>query len=138
MSILPSINACLNSVTAILLVLGYWMIRRRAVTAHKICMITASFTSAVFLACYLYYHYHHGSTKFPGVGAVRTLYFTILISHTLLAALQLPLILLTLYRAFRGELQKHVTLARITLPIWLYVSLTGVVIYWMLYRMRWT
>ncbi len=101
-------------------------------------MITASFTSAVFLACYLYYHYHHGSTKFPGVGAVRTLYFTILISHTLLAALQLPLILLTLYRAFRGELQKHVTLARITLPIWLYVSLTGVVIYWMLYRMRWT
>ncbi len=137
MSILPSINASLNAATAILLVLGWTLIKQRAITAHTICMLGATLTSSVFLACYLYYHFHHGSTKFPGTGAARALYFSILISHTILAVVQLPLILMTLYRAFRGQFQKHIVLARVTLPIWLYVSVTGVVIYWMLYRMDW-
>lgn len=134
MSILPSINASLNAVTAILLVLGYILIRRRAVTAHKLCMVSASITSTIFLGCYLYYHFYHGRTSFPGTGFVRPVYFTILSSHTILAVVQLPLIFMTLFRAFRGEFQKHIVIARVTLPIWLYVSITGVIIYFMLYQ----
>lgn len=134
MSLLPSINASLNTATAVLLVLGYALIRRRAIAAHKFCMIAASLTSTVFLGCYLYYHFHHGSTHFRGTGIIRPVYFTILISHTFLAIVQLPLILLTLWRAFRGQFEKHKIIARITLPIWLYVSVTGVVVYYMLYQ----
>ena len=134
MSVLPSVNASLNAATAVLLVLGYVLIRQRAITVHRLCMLAASFTSTIFLGCYIYYHLHHGATRFPGTGFVRPVYFTILISHTILAIVQLPLIFLTLFRAFRGEFQKHVRIARVTLPIWLYVSVTGVMVYWMLYR----
>ena len=137
-STLPSINASLNALTAVFLVSGYYFIRRRAITAHKICMLAATLTSSIFLACYIYYHLHHGSTRFPGTGFMRLVYFTILISHTIFAVLQLPLIFLTLSRAFRGQFEKHSKIARITLPMWLYVSVTGVVVYWMLYRVQWT
>ncbi len=135
LSLLPSVNASLNVTTAVLLVLGYAMIRRRAFTAHKTCMLAATATSSIFLASYIYYHIHHGTTRFEGSGFIRPVYFSILISHTILAVVQVPLILMTLYRAFRGHLEKHKAIARITLPIWLYVSVTGVVVYWMLYRM---
>jgi putative membrane protein len=134
---MPELNAALNLISAILLVLGYTLIRQRAITAHTLCMLGATFTSFLFLIGYLYYHYHHGSTPFPGTGWSRTLYFSILIPHTILAAVQVPLILITLWHAFRGNFQKHRRIANVTLPIWLYVSVTGVVIYWMLYRMEW-
>ena len=136
LAVLPVLNATLNSASAVLLASGYVLIRRRAVAAHKACMLAATATSTIFLISYLYYHAHHGITKFQGTGIVRPVYFTILISHTFLAALQVPLILTTLYQAFRGNFQKHRAIARITLPIWLYVSITGVVVYWMLYRIR--
>ena len=137
MNILPSINASLNATTAALLVLGYCFVRRRLIMGHKICMLAATGTSSVFLACYIYYHWHHGSTHFPGAGLIRLVYFTILISHTILAVAQLPLILMTLFWAFRGKFEKHRAIARITLPIWLYVSVTGVIVYWMLYQVKW-
>lgn len=136
LSILPSVNAALNLTTTILLVLGYVLIRKRAVAAHKICMIAATITSAVFLTSYLYYHAYHGTTRFEGQGPIRPCYFSILVSHTILAIVQVPLIFTTLYRAFSGQVEKHKAIARITLPIWLYVSVTGVVVYWMLYRMK--
>ena len=135
LSIFPPLNASLNTATAILLIFGYFLIKQRAITAHTICMLLATLTSTVFLACYLYYHAHHGITKFQGTGLIRITYFTILTTHTILAAVQVPLILKTLYHAFRGDFYKHIRIARITLPIWLYVSVTGVVVYWMLYRM---
>ena len=138
MSVLPSINASLNAATAFLLILGWTLIKQRAITAHTICMLLATATSTVFLACYLYYHAHHGSTHFPGTGIWRPVYFTILITHTFLATIQLPFIFMTLFRAFRGEFLKHVWIARVTLPMWLYVSVTGVVVYWMLYRIQWS
>ena len=134
LTFLPSVNAGLNLTTAILLILGYTLIRQRAITGHTLCMSAAAATSTIFLASYLYYHAHHGSTPFKSHGPARTAYFFILITHTTLAIAQLPLIFLTLYRAFSGQFQKHVRIARITLPIWLYVSVTGVVVYWMLYR----
>lgn len=135
MSVLPTLNACLNATTTALLILGYVLIRRRAIAAHKICMLTACGTSTLFLISYLYYHYHHGSTKFLGLGAVRVLYFTILISHTILAVVIVPLVIMTLARAFRSQFEAHARIAKITLPLWLYVSFTGVIVYWMLYRM---
>jgi putative membrane protein len=133
----PELNAALNLISAILLILGYTLIRQRAITAHTICMLGATVTSSLFLAGYLYYHWHHGSTRFPGTGLWRVAYFSILIPHTLLAAVQVPLIFLTLKNAFQNRLSAHVRWARITLPIWLFVSVTGVVIYWMLYRVEW-
>jgi uncharacterized membrane protein YozB (DUF420 family) len=136
MSIFPTLNASLNFTTALLLVLGYALIRRRLIKAHVVCMLTACVTSALFLASYLYYHYHHGSTRFSGHGPVRALYFTILISHTILAVVIVPLIASTLFQAFRKNFLKHAAMARITLPLWLYVSVTGVIVYWMLYRMN--
>ena len=135
LSILPSINASLNATSALLLVFGYTLIRQRAITAHTMCMLAACGTSTLFLISYLYYHYHHGSTPFLGEGVIRVVYFTILISHTILAVVIVPLIFLTLFRAFKGQFHKHMAVARITLPLWLYVSVTGVVVYWMLYRM---
>ena len=134
LSLLPSINASLNAASAILLTLGYFLIRRKAVSVHKACMLSACMASIIFLVCYLTYHYFHGTTHFPGHGAVKVFYFVILISHTILAATVPFLAGLTLYRAFRSEFAKHIAIARITLPIWLYVSVTGVVVYWMLYR----
>lgn len=131
---LPAVNAIMNGTSALLLLAGYLCIRRRIITAHKACMGAAFGTSTVFLISYLTYHYHHGTTRFVGQGWVRPVYFTILISHTILAALVVPLALTTLGRAWKGQFDKHVRVARWTLPIWLYVSITGVVVYWMLYR----
>ena len=136
LSDLPLIDAVLNSASAVLLVLGYIFIRRGWVRAHQTAMIGATLTSTVFLGCYLYYHAHHGVTKFPGTGFVRSLYFAILFTHTILAGLQVPLILRTLYWAAKGEISRHKAIARLTLPIWVYVSVTGVVIYVMLYQIK--
>lgn len=135
LSILPSVNATLNTISACFLILGYILIKKRLVLAHKAAMLSACGTSALFLISYLYYHYHHGSTKFLGQGFIRAVYFTILISHTILAAVIVPLILMTLFRAFKGDLTRHAKIARVTLPLWLYVSVTGVIVYWMLYRL---
>ncbi len=132
---LPSVNAALNATSAVLLILGYLFIRQKRVTAHKTAMLSACVTSTLFLVGYLYYHYHHGSTRFTGQGAVRATYFFILTTHTGLAVVILPLVLKTLYHAFRGDFPKHARVAKITLPLWMYVSVTGVVVYWMLYRL---
>jgi len=118
----------------VLLCSGYIAIRRRCVSLHKTCMLTACFTSALFLVSYLTYHYHVGSKPFTGQGSIRLVYFTILISHTILAAVIVPLVLLTLTRAWKAQWPRHRRLARWTLPLWLYVSITGVVIYLMLYQ----
>ncbi len=133
---LPVLNASLNATSALLIILGYTLIRQRAITGHTICMLAACITSTLFLISYLTYHYFHGATKFPGHGFVKIFYFLVLVSHTLLAASVPFLAGGTLYRAFRGQFQKHIAIARITLPIWLYVSVTGVGVYWMLYRIR--
>jgi putative membrane protein len=132
---LPALNAALNATSAILLTSGYRFIRRRQITAHKRCMLAACATSALFLLSYLTYHYYVGSMPFRGQGWVRPLYFTILISHTILAAAIVPLALTTLFRAWKADFRRHARLARWTLPIWLYVSVTGVIIYVMLYQL---
>ena len=132
---LPTVNAILNSTSAILLLAGWRMIMQRRIQAHRICMGSALGTSALFLASYLFYHYHHGSTRFPGTGLLRTVYLTILTSHTILAVVILPLILVTVARALRDDRAGHRRIARWTLPLWLYVSVTGVVVYWMLYHL---
>ena len=136
LSSLPSLNASLNATSALLLILGYTLIRQRAITAHTICMLTACAASTIFLCSYIYYHYHHGRTAFPGHGPIRVFYFTILISHTILAVVIVPLIIMTLVRAFKSQFAAHKIIAKVTLPLWLYVSVTGVVVYWMLYRMN--
>ena len=132
---LPSVNASLNATSAILLVVGYLCIRRRKVTAHKACMVTAFITSTIFLISYLTLRYYAGMTTFTGQGWIRPVYFTILLSHTILAATILPLALVTLSRALRGRFDRHVRIARWTLPLWLYVSVTGVLVYWILYKL---
>lgn len=132
---LPAVNASLNAASALLLTLGYIFIRQRAITAHTMCMLAACGTSVLFLASYLYYHYHHGSTPFTAGGPVRILYFFILITHTILAVVILPFVVKTLYHGLRGQFPKHVAIAKKTLPMWLYVSVTGVIVYWMLYQM---
>ena len=132
---LPALNATLNAIAAALLVGGYIMIRRRRIAAHKRYMLSAFATSALFLASYLVYHYNIGSRPFTGQGPIRVVYFTILITHVVLAAAILPMALITLNHALRERFERHVPIARWTLPIWLYVSVTGVVVYWMLYRM---
>jgi uncharacterized membrane protein YozB (DUF420 family) len=104
------------------------------VIAHRACQIAALVVSLLFLTSYLVYHYHHGATPFPGTGLVRPIYFTILISHTILAIVIVPLVILTFYRAFRGDFIRHRRIARVTLPLWLYVSITGVIVYLMLYQ----
>jgi uncharacterized membrane protein YozB (DUF420 family) len=134
-SYLPHVNACLNGTSAILLFSGYSFIRSRNVIAHRACQIAALCVSLLFLASYLTYHYHHGSTRFLGTGLVRPIYFTVLTSHTILAIVIVPLVILTFYRAFRGDFLRHRRIARITLPLWLYVSITGVIVYLMLYQM---
>ena len=136
LALFPAINATLNATTAVLLVFGFILVKRKHIVAHKAAMLTACATSALFLACYLYYHYHHGATHFPGQGITRSIYFTVLISHTILAVVILPLIFKTLFHALRGEFERHRRIARITLPLWSYVSVTGVVVYWMLYRVN--
>lgn len=133
-SYLPHLNACLNGTSALLLFTGYTFIRTRNVTAHRACQIAALAISLLFLASYLTYHYNHGSTRFQGTGLVRTFYFTVLTSHTILAIVIVPLVIVTFYRAFKGEFSKHRRIARVTLPLWLYVCVTGVIVYLMLYQ----
>lgn len=133
LSLLPSLNAGLNIVSTLLLIIGFVFIRQGAWTGHALCMCSALGTSTLFLISYLVYHAFHGLTPFPGKGLIRPLYFTILIPHTILALTVVPLACITLYRALRSQFEKHIKLARIAFPIWLYVSVTGVVIYWMLY-----
>ena len=135
-SFFPSLNAGLNLTSALLLSLGCLFIRQRAITAHALCMILASVTSTLFLICYLTYHAHHGATRFQGHGLVRLLYLAILVSHTILAVVIVPLAATTLWRGLAGRFAKHVAIARVTFPLWLYVSVTGVVIYWMLYHLE--
>jgi uncharacterized membrane protein YozB (DUF420 family) len=130
---LPAVNATLNAISAVLLTCGYVMIRQRRIETHRRFMLSAFATSALFLTSYLVYHYNIGSKPFPGQGAIRVVYFAILISHVILAAAVLPLALITLNHALRLRFEKHVPIARWTLPIWLYVSVTGVVVYLMLY-----
>ncbi|HIE95169.1 MAG TPA: DUF420 domain-containing protein [Acidobacteria bacterium] len=131
---LPAVNAALNAVAAVLLVLGYRQIRRGRIEQHRRFMLAAFATSALFLVSYLTYHAQVGSQPFTGQGPIRIVYFTVLVSHIILAALILPLALVTLRRGLRREDAKHRAIARWTLPIWLYVSVTGVVVYWMLYQ----
>jgi putative membrane protein len=133
LSSLPALNAALNSASALLLAAGYLFIRSGKITAHRRCMLAALATSTLFLTSYLIYHYHVGSVPFTGQGWTRRLYFTILISHTSLAVTIVPLVLITLYRALRSRFERHKRIARWTLPLWLYVSVTGVIVYGMLY-----
>ena len=132
---LPTVNATLNGLAATLLVTGYFFIRTGRIRAHRACMLAAFSCSVAFLVCYLVYHYQVGSVRFQGVGWVRTVYLSILATHTVLAAAVPILALITLTRALRGQFSRHRAIARWTLPIWLYVSVTGVVIYLMLYRL---
>jgi len=132
---LPTVNAVLNSTSAVLLGFGYRCIRRRQVAAHRACMLGAFAVSVLFLVSYLTYHAQVGSVRFSGTGALRGLYLTILASHSVLAAVVPPLAVLTVVRALRGQVDRHRRLARWTLPIWLYVSVTGVVVYLMLYHL---
>ena len=134
-SSLPALNASLNATCAVLLVTAYLFIRRKKVIAHRNTMLAATTVAALFLVSYLYYHYQVGSVAFQGRGPLRTFYFTILISHTILAVAIVPLAVITLYRGLSKQVARHRKIARFTLPIWLYVSVTGVMIYWMLYRM---
>lgn len=131
---LPTLNAILNATAGLLIVSAYLLIRTGNRKAHKIVMLTATGVSAVFLTSYLIYHAQVGSRPFVGTGAIRTVYFSILLTHTVLAVTVVPLVLTTLLRGLRGQFDRHRPLARWTLPIWLYVSITGVIIYVMLYR----
>lgn len=135
LSALPALNAVLNGTSAVLLVTGYVFIRRRMVTAHLTCMLSAFGVSTLFLISYVIYHYSAGSRPFTGPGWIRPVYFTLLISHIVLAAAIVPLALTTIYRALTAQLTRHAALARFTLPIWLYVSVSGVLVYWLLYHL---
>lgn len=131
----PTINAVLNAASAVFLALGFAFIKHKNVGAHRACMVAAFVVSVVFLGSYLYYHAHAGSTRFLGTGWIRGLYLSILLTHTVLAAVIVPLVAVTLTHAWRGRYDRHRSWARWTWPMWIYVSVTGVVIYWMLYRM---
>ena len=132
---LPAVNATLNATAAALLICGYILIRRRRKQAHRRVMLAAFVTSSVFLVCYLIYHWQVGSVRFPHPGAIRTVYLSILATHTLLAAAVPPLAIVTLSRGLSARFDKHRAIARWALPVWLYVSVTGVVVYLMLYKM---
>ena len=134
---MPTLNAILNATSGILITIGYVMIRRRRIGAHRACMIGAVISSSLFLNSYLTYHigFGKGVTRFSETGTVLWLYRSILISHTILAVTIVPLVIVTLRRALRGEFPKHRRVARWTFPLWLYVSVTGVVVYFMLYHL---
>jgi putative membrane protein len=132
---LPTLNAILNSTSAILLLIGHRFMKQGNITAHKRAMIGVFVVSAMFLTSYLVYHYGHGSQPFKGEGIVRPIYFAILISHTILATAIVPLAIITLVRGLKGRYESHKRIARWTYPIWLYVSATGVIIYLMLYHL---
>jgi putative membrane protein len=133
-SVLPTVNALLNTASAVLLTAGFVFIRRRNVAAHRACMLGAFAVSVLFLVCYVVYHAYAGSRPFGGEGWIRPLYFALLVSHIVLAAAIVPLALTTIYRGLTGKLEAHKRLARRTLPIWLYVSVTGVIVYLLLYH----
>jgi uncharacterized membrane protein YozB (DUF420 family) len=132
---LPALNATLNAISFILLVTGYVFIRRKQWRKHRACMIAALITSGLFLTSYVIYHAQVGSVPFKGTGWIRTVYFAVLIPHVILAAAIVPPILITVSRALTARYDKHRRIARWTLPIWLYVSVTGVIVYLMLYQM---
>jgi len=132
---LPALNATLNGISAVFLTAGYLFIRSGRPALHKKCMLSALVASTAFLTSYVIYHVHTGSRPFPGQGAIRIAYFSILITHVVLAVTILPLALTTTARGLRAQYPRHVKIARWTLPIWLYVSVTGVVIYLLLYRL---
>ena len=133
-SALPTVNAVLNGLATVCLVTGWTFVRRGRTTAHRNSMIAALACSALFLVSYVVYHAQAGSRPFQGTGPVRVVYFVVLVSHVILAAAIVPLVLLTVGRALRGKFSSHRAIARWTLPLWLYVSVTGVVVYLMLYR----
>src|SRR6266566_120586 len=134
---LPAINATLNGISGVLLIVGYLLMRARRIDLHRRVMLAAFVTSSVFLVCYLVYHAQVGSVRFTRQGYVRPLYFTILITHVTLAAVTLPLAIVTLSRGLKARYCRHRAIARWTLPIWLYVSVTGVLVYVLLYRPTW-
>ena len=140
LGVFPHLNAFLNGTAGVLLIIGLILILKRRVHAHRAVMIAASSVSAVFLVCYLAHHiirtmvYGLGPTKFTGDGLIRPIYFTILTSHTILAALNTPFIILTLWRGLKGNYEKHKRIARLVYPVWLYVSVTGVIVYLLLYQ----
>ena len=132
---LPNLNAILNFTYAVLLATGFYFIKRRRVDAHKRCMVAALIVSVAFLTSYVIYHYHAGSVSFTGQGWIRPVYFVILITHVILAIVILPMVLRTAYLGFTARFDKHVPIARKTFPLWMYVSVTGVIVYLMLYQM---
>jgi uncharacterized membrane protein YozB (DUF420 family) len=134
---LPAINASLNATSCVFLVTGYVLIRARRIAQHRACMLAALTTSALFLICYIVYHAQVGSVRFPRHGFVRPVYFTILITHVTLAVTVLPLAIITAARGLRGDYVRHKRIARWTFPIWLYVSVTGVLVYVLLYQPTW-
>jgi uncharacterized membrane protein YozB (DUF420 family) len=134
-SVLPHLNATLNASSFVLLSSGYYFIRHKRVVAHRNCQLAALTASVVFLISYIVYHAHHGTTRFTGQGIARPIYFAILTTHTFLAALIVPFVIITVRRALRGDFARHRAIARWTLPMWLYVSVTGVVVYLMLYHL---
>jgi uncharacterized membrane protein YozB (DUF420 family) len=133
---LPALNAALNATSAALLALGWAAVRRRRIALHRACMLAACVVSTLFLVSYVTYHYLAGSRPFTGRGWLRMVYFPILVSHIILAAAMVPFVLTTVYRALAGDFIRHVRIARLTLPVWLYVSVTGVVVYLLLYHLR--
>jgi len=134
---LPAVNATLNALSGIFLIVGYLSIRARRIDWHRRCMIAAFVTSSIFLVCYVIYHAQVGSVRFTRQGFVRPLYFSILISHVALATAVVPLAVMTLARGLRAQYPRHRSIARWTLPVWLYVSVTGVLVYVLLYRPAW-
>ena len=131
---IPLLNSYLNGTSAVFLMLGYFFIRRRNVRAHIASMVTALIASTAFLISYLIYHFTHPMTRFPDLGWIKTAYLILLVTHVLLAIINLPMIILTVIPALRRRFDRHKRMARWTLPIWLYVSVTGVIVYLMLYR----
>src|ERR1051325_2665217 len=134
-SILPHLNATLNASSFLLLLAGYYFIRRGRVLAHRRCQLSALTASIVFLISYIVYHVHHGTTRFAGQGMARPIYFAVLTTHTIMAVVMVPFVIVTLRRALRGDFLRHRALARWTLPMWMYVSITGVLVYLMLYQL---
>jgi uncharacterized membrane protein YozB (DUF420 family) len=134
-AIFPAVNATLNGSSAVLLLIGRWFFGRGRISIHRAFMIAALVTSSAFLVSYLYYHAHVGSVHFQGQGWSRPVYFSILISHTILAAVVVPMVIITLSRALRERFDRHRAIARWTFPVWMYVSVTGVIVYVMLYHL---
>jgi putative membrane protein len=132
--LLATVNATLNAIAAVFLAAGFYYVRRRQIKAHRICMLTAFGVSVLFLICYITYHYQVGDVRFAGHGAVRPVYFSILISHIILAVATVPLVIFTLSWALRARFTAHRKIARWTWPVWIYVSITGVIVYLMVYH----